>query len=78
MLNCLDSNYRSGTASITVYGGSYVGFNPSDNAAEGNGTNFVADGYTVTSVENGDGDGHTVYTVVESSSSEEDSSSEGE
>ena len=31
--------------SITVYGGTFVGFNPANNEAEGEGTNFVADGY---------------------------------
>ena len=44
---------------ITVYGGTFVGFNPADNAAEGAGTNFVAEGYVV--VDNGDG----TYTVKE-------------
>ena len=44
-LNCIDDMYNAGKASITVYGGTFVGFNPADNAAEGTGTNFVADGY---------------------------------
>ena len=47
------------TSDITVYGGTLVGFNPADNAAEGAGTNFVAEGYVV--VDNGDG----TYTVKE-------------
>ncbi len=41
-------NQRDGdreTSSITVYGGTFVGFNPADNAAENAGTNFVAEGY---------------------------------
>lgn len=61
VLNCTDSNYRNDTANIIVKGGSFLNWNPADNAAEGAGTNFVADGYTVveTTVEGG-----TLYTVV--------------
>jgi len=46
------------TSSITVYGGTFVGFNPANNAAEGQGTNFVAEGYKVVEI---DGE----YTVLE-------------
>ena len=45
-LNILDK-YRA-TASILVHGGSFYKFDPSANAAEGNPTNFVAPGKTVT------------------------------
>lgn len=47
MLNCLDANYTAGTAKITVYGGTFKGFNPEANAAESveKTTNFVAKGY---------------------------------
>ena len=45
MLNCIDANYKNGTAKFIVTGGTFVGFNPADNKAEGAGTNFVADGY---------------------------------
>ena len=45
-LNILDK-YRA-TASILVNGGSFYKFDPSANAAEGNPTNFVAPGKTVT------------------------------
>lgn len=48
LLNCSDANYNAGTAVINVYGGVFHKFNPADNAAEGAGTNFVAEGYTVT------------------------------
>ena len=44
-LNCIDGNYKNGTAKIIVKGGTYVNFDPSNNGAEGSGTNFVADGY---------------------------------
>ena len=45
LLNCIDSNYKNGKAKFIVTGGTFVGFNPADNKAEGVGTNFVADGY---------------------------------
>ncbi|MBO7285800.1 MAG: FimB/Mfa2 family fimbrial subunit [Alistipes sp.] len=48
LLNCHDANYKNGTANIVVKGGTFVGFNPANNAAEGTGTNFVAAGYTST------------------------------
>lgn len=44
------------TTEIVVKGGSFVNFNPADNAAEGPNTNFVAPGYVVE--QNGD-----IYTV---------------
>ena len=47
VLNCLDENYKNGTAKITVYGGTYAGFNPGNCEAEGKGTNFLASGYEV-------------------------------
>lgn len=47
-LNLRDKNKKpTDTATITVYGGSYYKFNPANNAAEGEGTNFVAEGKTV-------------------------------
>ena len=56
LLNCVDQPYKDGTAKIIVKGGTFVNFDPSNNAAEGAGTNFVADGYTVqkTTQTNGD------------------------
>lgn len=47
LLNCLDANYASGKANITVYGGKFYGFDPAHNAAESSEmtTNFVAEGY---------------------------------
>ena len=53
LLNCVDSAYKNGTAKIIVKGGTFVNFDPSDNAAEGAGTNFVADGYKVVSEAHG-------------------------
>ena len=57
-LNCKDENYKAGTAHITVTGGTFVGFDPANNTAEGEGTSFVPDGYIPKA--NGDGS----YTVV--------------
>lgn len=62
LLNCIDSAYRNGTAKIIVKGGTFVNFDPSNNAAEGTGTNFVADGYTVVHQTQANGD--IWYTVV--------------
>lgn len=45
LLNCYDTNYKNGTAKIFVTGGKFAGFDPADNYAEGNGTNFVVTGY---------------------------------
>ena len=54
MLNCIDANYKNGKAKFIVTGGTFVGFNPAYNGAEGEGTNFLADGYIAAeSVKNG-------------------------
>ena len=63
VLNCLDENRKNGTAKIIVTGGTFIGFNPGDCKAEGNGTNFVAPGYA--SIPNGTAaDGRTIWKVV--------------
>ena len=64
VLNCLDASYKDGSAKITVYGGSFKGFNPRDCKAEGIGTNFCAPGRVVSIVE-GQGDEPDTYTVSE-------------
>ena len=61
LLNCIDSAYKNGSAKIIVKGGTFVNFDPSNNTAEGAGTNFVADGYKVVSETHGT---DTWYTVV--------------
>ena len=61
VLNCYDANRTAGTAKIIVKGGTFINFNPADCKAEGAGTNFVADGYKVTSKTVGT---DTYYTVV--------------
>lgn len=62
LLNCLDENYKNGTANIIVTGGKFYNFNPADCKAEGANTNFVAEGYE--SIESEE-DGMKVYTVQE-------------
>ncbi len=44
-INCYDSSYKSGIATVEISGGKFLKFNPGDNRAEGNGTNFLAPGY---------------------------------
>lgn len=46
LINMDDNNL--GAASIQIKGGTFVGFNPADNTADGAGTNYVADGYVST------------------------------
>ncbi len=46
-LNCYDSSYTSGDATITVNGGAFKNFNPANNLAEGKGTNFIGSGEAV-------------------------------
>ena len=47
LLNCIDANYKNGTAHIVVNGGTFAGYDPRNNAAEGAGTSFVAEGVGV-------------------------------
>lgn len=60
VLNCLDDSYTKGIAKITVTGGAFANFDPSDCAAEGAHTNFLAENYKTTSKEV---DGITWWTV---------------
>ena len=61
LINCTDANYRANTAQVIIQGGSFLNWNPANNASEGAGTNFVPAGYTVEqeAVANG-----ILYTVV--------------
>ena len=61
LINCLDKNYKAGTAKIIVKGGKFYEFDPANNAAEGAGTSFVAAGYHS---EMSEEEGKKVYTVV--------------
>ena len=62
LINCIDANYKDGSAKVIITGGTFVNFDPSNNAAEGAGTNFVADGYKVVSELQANGE--VWYTVV--------------
>lgn len=59
VLNIKDSDRE--TASIKAMGGEYVNFNPSNNASEGQGTNFVPEGYKVVYYKE---DKNTIYKVI--------------
>ena len=61
VLNCYDDSYKNRTASITVNGGTFLGFNPQNCRAEGVDTNFCAEGY-VGVIEKTE-DENTYYTV---------------
>ena len=51
-LNCVDAAYTEGDASFSITGGTFVGFDPQDNASEGDHTDYTAAGY-VAILENG-------------------------
>lgn len=57
VINCIDAAYRAGTAVVNIVGGSFVDFNPADNASEGANTDYVPAGYKVE-------EANGVYTVV--------------
>ena len=63
LLNCIDAAFKDGTAKIEVTGGTFYGFDPANNKAEGEGTSFVPAGYVSTK----GADGYTVekYLPVE-------------
>ena len=63
VLNCYDANRKNGTAKIIVTGGTFIGFNPGDCKAEGNGTNFVAPGYASV-CESKTADGREIWKVI--------------
>ena len=59
-LNCFDDSYKAEKAHITVTGGTFKGFDPANNTAEGEGTSFVPEGYVSTK----GADGNFVVTEV--------------
>ena len=52
VINCLDAYWNNETAKVNITGGSFYMFDPSNNAAEGTGTNFLTNEYS--SLPNGD------------------------
>lgn len=57
----IQDEYRD-HASVKIYGGTFIGFDPADNEAEGAHTNFVAEGYHSTKVST-DENGLSTYVV---------------
>lgn len=57
----IQDEYRD-HASVKIYGGTFIGFDPADNEAEGAHTNFVAEGYHSTKVST-DENGVSTYVV---------------
>ena len=45
LINCIDSAYKNGTAKVSIKGGSFINFDPSDSASENPKGNFCASGY---------------------------------
>ena len=66
-INCYDSSYRSGIATVEISGGKFFKFNPGDNAAEGKGTNFLAPGYKIEA----EGDYYKVVSIPAVTTTEE-------
>ena len=63
VLNCYDENRNAGTAIISVTGGTFENFNPADCWAEGEHTNFCAEGYNTISFEDPNKAGVTFWKV---------------
>lgn len=62
LINCIDKNWKNGTAKVAIRGGTFVNFDPANSASENPNGNFVAEGYKVTSEAQTNGD--VWYTVV--------------
>ncbi len=60
-INCIDANYNDGSAIVSIKGGTFRMFNPQDCYAEGEHTNFVAEGY----VSERKGDYYVVRAITE-------------
>lgn len=45
LINCIDSAYKNGTAKVSIKGGSFINFDPSDSASENPKGNFCVSGY---------------------------------
>ena len=58
LINCYDASYKNGTATVAIKGGTFHNWNPENNAAEGEGTNFCAAGYAAKETSS------NVWTVV--------------
>lgn len=61
LVNCYDKSFKEGKAKVTINGGTFHGFNPANNSAEGSGTTFLGYGAVSSSTEESKND--AVYTV---------------
>lgn len=62
-INCIDGDYKDGLAKVSIKGGEFVYFDPSDSISENPRADFVADGYV--SEKNGN-----IYTVRKKTNSD--------
>ena len=60
LINCIDAAWKDGTAKISIKGGTFVKFDPSDSASENPHGKFLAEGYGVKQ----DGDNYIVTEPV--------------
>lgn len=60
LINCIDAAYKNGTAKVSIKGGSFVNYDPSDSASENPIGNFCASGYVAVK---GSTDDAPVWTV---------------
>lgn len=61
LVNCYDKSFKEGKAKVAINGGTFRGFNPANNSAEGPGTTFLGYGAVSSSTEESKTD--AVYTV---------------
>lgn len=61
LINCIDANYNNGTATVTIYGGKFLNFDPAHAPETGN-ASYLAEGLDSSPAKQGD---DILYTVVE-------------
>ena len=60
LINCIDANYNNGTATVTIYGGKFLNFDPAHAPETGN-ASYLAEGLDSSPAKQGD---DILYTVV--------------
>lgn len=60
LINCIDANYNNGTATVTIYGGKFLNFDPAHAPETGN-ASYLAEGLYSSPAKQGD---DILYTVV--------------
>ena len=48
LINCIDANFKNGSAKVTILGGTFVSYNPGSSSSENPTANFIPTGYSVT------------------------------